>query len=120
MSDYSENQSAPAPDDGFVTRPIHVSLTRPILLGGADRELTMINAIVIFALVFGVGLSWPTISIALFLGTIGQWALGAVTKYDTDFRRVYSRQVQLQSFYPATASFRARRPLIHASVPYSG
>jgi len=120
MPEENTDQTGSQSDDGFVTRPIHVSLTRPILLGGADRELTMINAIVIFALVFGVGLSWPTISIALLLGTVGQWALGAVTKYDADFRAVYSRQVQLQSFYPATASFHARRPLIHASVPYSG
>lgn len=113
MSDHAETH-------GFTTRPIHVSLTRPILLAGADRELTMINAIVIFALVFGVGLSWPTFSLAAFLATVGQWGLGAVTRYDVDFRRVYSRQVQIQSFYPAAASIHARRPLIHPSVPYSG
>ncbi len=100
--------------------PIHVSLTRPILLAGADRELTLVNLIVCFALLFGTGFSpWP-LSIVVFLATVGQWALGRVTTYDAEFRRVYSRQVQLQAYYPAAPAIHARRPIIHPSVPYSG
>ena len=101
------------------TLPIHVALTRPIVLAGADRELTLLNAIVCFALVFGIGASRWTLGVVALLATVGQWALGRVTRYDTDFRRVYTRHVQLQSFYPATPSIHSRRPIIHAAVPYS-
>jgi type IV secretory pathway TrbD component len=117
------NESAEAADagspQGLHAVPIHVSLTRPILLAGADRELTLINAIAIFALLFGIGLSRWTFGVCLLLATVGQWALGRVTRYDPDFRRTYLRHVQLQPFYPARASLHAPRPIIHASVPYS-
>ena len=68
---------------------------------------------------FGIGFSRWTLGISLILGTVGQWALGRVTKFDPDFRRVYTRHVQVQTFYPAAPSFHARRALIHPSVPYS-
>ena len=35
--------------------PIHASLTRPLLLGGAERELVLANGTLIAALLFGVG-----------------------------------------------------------------
>ena len=104
---------------GLRSTPIHASLTRPILLAGADRELTLINAIVIFALFFGIGLSRWTFAVCFLLATVGQWALGRVTRYDPDFRRIYGRHVQLQPFYPARASLRAPRAVVHASIPYS-
>src|SRR5207245_4310234 len=34
---------------------IHPSLTRPLLLGGAERELVLVNGTIIAALMFGVG-----------------------------------------------------------------
>lgn len=104
---------------GLRTLPIHVALTRPILMAGADRELTLINAVVCFALIFGIGASHWTLSVVVLLATVGQWALGRVTNYDPDFRRVYTRQVQLQAYYPAAASIHAPRSIIHPSVPYS-
>ena len=99
--------------------PIHLALVRPILLGGADRELTLLNAIVCFALVFGIGLSRWTIGLVAVLATGGQWTLGRVTRYDPDFRRVYSRHVLLQTFYPASVSIHAAQPVVHAAVPLS-
>ncbi len=104
---------------GLRSTPIHVSLTRPILLAGADRELTLINVIVIFALLFGIGFSRWTFGVCFCLATAGQWALGRVTRYDPDFRRIYTRHVQLQPFYPARASLHAPRAIVHPSVPYS-
>jgi type IV secretion system protein VirB3 len=107
------------PTAGPRVLPIHVSLTRPILLAGADRELTLLNAIICFALVFGIGTSRWTLGVVALLATVGQWTLGRVTRYDPDFRRVYARHVQLQPFYPPTSSIHAPRPIIHAAVPYA-
>jgi type IV secretory pathway TrbD component len=114
-----ESTGAADPGRGLRTVAVHVSLTRPILLAGADRELTLINAIAIFALLFGIGFSRWTVAVGALLATVGQWALGRVTRYDPDFRRAYGRHIQLQPFYPARASLHAPRPIVHASVPYS-
>ena len=119
MPEAKEQMVGPQ-EGGARMLPIHVALTRPILLAGSDRELTLVNVIVCFALLFGIGFSSWTLSIVLVLSTVGQWALGRVTKYDPDFRRVYTRQVQLQAYYPAAPSIRAGRPIVHPSVPYSG
>jgi type IV secretion system protein VirB3 len=116
----TETRTTETERGGARVLPIHVALTRPILLAGADRELTLVNVIVCFALLFGIGFSKWTLSIVVFLVTVGQWALGRVTKYDPVFRRVYTRQVQLQAYYPAAPSIHARRSIIHPSVPYSG
>ena len=99
--------------------PIHVSLTRPVLLAGADRELTLVNAVVCFALLFGIGASRWTLAVVAILATVGQWVLGRVTRYDPDFRRTYTRHVQLQAFYPAAPSVHAPRPVVHPAVPYA-
>ena len=99
--------------------PIHASLTRPVLLAGADRELTLVNAVVCFALLFGIGASRWTLAVVAILATVGQWVLGRVTRYDPDFRRTYTRHVQLQAFYPAAPSVHAPRPVVHPAVPYA-
>jgi len=99
--------------------PFHTSLTRPLLMMGADRELTLMNVVVCIALLFGIGFSVYTASVVFLLATIGQWGLGRVTRYDPDFRRVAVRHGQLQAFYPAAAGIHAPRPVIHAALPYS-
>jgi type IV secretion system protein VirB3 len=119
MNEPAGHATAASASRGLRCIPIHVSLTRPILLAGADRELTLINVIVNFALIFGIGFSRWTFGVCFLLATVGQWTLGRVTRYDPDFRRVYTRHVQLQPFYPARASLHAPRPIVHASVPYS-
>jgi type IV secretory pathway TrbD component len=101
------------------TVPVHGSLVRPILLAGADRELTLVNAIVCFALLFGIGASRWTVGIVLVIATVGQWALGRVTRYDPDFRRVYARHVQLQAYYPGAPSLHAGRAVVHPALPFS-
>jgi len=119
VNELNEHAADLASSRGLRTVPVHVSLTRPILLAGADRELTLINLIVIFALIFGIGFSRWTFGVCFLLATVGQWALGRVTRYDPEFRRIYTRHVQLQPFYPARASLHAPRPIVHPSVPYS-
>jgi type IV secretory pathway TrbD component len=99
--------------------PIHAALVRPILFGGADRELTLANGITCIALLFGIGVSRYTVSIVVILLTVGHWALTRITKADPCFRHVYMRHVWLQSFYPAAGSPRARSAVIHRSIPLS-
>ncbi len=52
---------------------IHQSLTRPVLLAGAERPLAIANWITAAALILGSGLHWYTILIGVLLVTVGHW-----------------------------------------------
>lgn len=96
--------------------PIHRSLTRPLLLGGAERELVLVNGIVIAALVFGVGFHWVSVTIAGLLATVGHWALTRAARYDARLSRIYLRHVRYQPYYPGRAVTQAPPPWIYPSV----
>ncbi len=112
-----------ATSDARLDRPrtiaIHRSLTRPILLGGADRELALANGVVVAALLLGIGPSWYTVPVSTALFVIGHWGLVLLAKQDPDFRRVYVRHVQLPAWYPAAPGERRRAPLVQPSVTVS-
>jgi type IV secretion system protein VirB3 len=93
--------------------PLHPSLVRPILLGGAERELVLINVVTIFTLVLGIGLHPLTLFLALFLGTAGHSAMVLAARYDPQLWRVYSRHLHYRSFYPARALHGAPLPPVH-------
>lgn len=102
------------------TLPVHSALLRPILIGGADRELALANGVICVALIFGIGISKYTLGVVVLLLTVGHWGLVRVCRYDPFFRHVYVRHVQLRDYYVAAPSPHARRPLVHAAVPFSG
>jgi type IV secretion system protein VirB3 len=95
---------------------IHPSLTRPLLLGGAERELVLVNGTVIAALVFGVGFHWVSLSIACLLATVGHWILTRAAKYEARLSRIYIRHVRYQPYYPARSVTQAPPPWIYPSV----
>lgn len=101
------------------TIPIHRALSRPVLLGGADRELVLANGVIVVALLFGIGLSWYTFSVSASLLVIGHWGLVALAKRDPDIRRVYVRHVQLASYYPGAPAVQRRAALVQPSVTVS-
>lgn len=83
--------------------PIHAALVRPILLAGAERELVVIEATVVFCLIFGPGFHLMTLALAALLGTVGHSLLVLAAKRDPQMLRVYARHLRYQSFYPAQA-----------------
>ena len=96
---------------------IHQSLTRPILLAGAERPLAISNWITAAALIFGGGLHWYTVIMGAFLLTVGHWALVQAAKFDPQLSQVYVRHIRYQDHYPARAPISASTPRIRASVP---
>jgi type IV secretion system protein VirB3 len=101
------------------TVPIHRSLTRPVLLAGADRELVLANGVVVTALLFGIGLSRYTVAISAALLILGHWGLVLLSKYDPQIRQVYMRHIQLAEYYPAAPRERRRSPIVHPAVTVS-
>lgn len=119
MAEETRNEVA-HPETTARTLPLHTSLLRPILFGGADRELALSNGVICVALIFGIGISKYTLGVVVLLLTVGHWGLVRVCRYDPFFRHVYVRHVQLRDYYVAAPSPRARRPVVHAAVPVSG
>jgi type IV secretory pathway TrbD component len=95
---------------------IHSSLTRPLLLAGAERELVLINGTAIAALIFGVGFHWASVTVAVIFATIGHWVLTRVARHDAQMSRIYIRHVRYQEFYPARASAKAAPAYVFPSV----
>ena len=98
---------------------LHASLVRPILMGGADRGLALANGVIALALVFGIGFSWATITVAAALLGVGHVALVLLAKREPDLRALYFRHVQLAPFYPARPAEPRVAPLVHPSIPVS-
>src|SRR5229473_2791430 len=61
---------------------IHQSLTRPLLLAGAERAPAIANWITAAAIFFGGGLHWYTVTISALLVTVGHWALVQAANFD--------------------------------------
>lgn len=97
--------------------PIHQSLTRPILLAGAERQLAIANWITAAALILGCGLHWYTAAMGTLLVTVVHWALVQAAKFDPQLSQVYVRHIRYQDYYPARAPISAPPPQIHPSVP---
>lgn len=95
---------------------VHPSLIRPLLLGGAERELVLVNVVVIAALIFGVGFHWLSLTVATALATAGHWLLVQAANLDPYLSRIYKRHLDYQGFYAAQASFYSRRSPVHPSV----
>lgn len=86
--------------------PIHQSLTRPILIGGAERTLAFVNGIISTALIFGIG-SMEAAIFGIFMALGVHWALVQVASRDPQFSEVYQRHVVFQTYYPARAAHTA-------------
>jgi type IV secretion system protein VirB3 len=98
---------------------LHASLTRPILMAGADRGLALANGVIALALVFGIGLSLATVTVAAAQLGVGHVALVLLAKREPDLRTLYFRHVQHAAFYPARPTEPRMAPLVHPSVPVS-
>jgi type IV secretory pathway TrbD component len=73
---------------------IHRSLTRPVLLGGAERAPAIINATTMLGIGLGPGFHWPNVLLAIFLGTTVHMLLRRMAKRDPQFFAVYLRHLR--------------------------
>ena len=99
--------------------PLHRSLTRPILLAGAERSLTILNSTFVVMLIFGCGIHVITLVTALFFGTIIQALLAKAAKVDPYLSLVYQRHLHYQRFYSAQASIHAKTVFIKPTMVFS-
>lgn len=90
---------------------LHQSLIRPILLGGAERSLALMNGVIAAGLIFGIG-SWQAALFGVGLAVVVHSALVELAKKDTQFFDVYKRHIIYQDYYPAKAQHTAPAPIV--------
>jgi type IV secretion system protein VirB3 len=107
-------------EDGRRQNVIHQSLTRPILLAGAERPLAISNWIIAAALILGAG-QWFTVIGGVLLAIFGHWVLVELAKIDPQLSQIYRRHLRhRQAYYPARASIWAPPPeRVRPTVPTS-
>ncbi len=96
------------PREKSLETPLHPSLIRPILLGGAERDLVLINVILIAVLILGIGPHPLTFLTAALLATAGHSTLVLAARYDPQMWRVYTRHLAYRTYYPARALYTAQ------------
>jgi len=89
---------------------LHQSLIRPILLGGAERELALLNGVIAVGLIFGIG-SWQAAVLGVIWAVFVHWGLVQLANRDTQFFDIYKRHVAYQDYYmsPTRTITRRRR-----------
>jgi len=96
--------------------PIHRSLCRPILFGGGERKLVMLNYTIITVLLFGAGLNTLTIITATLLLTLGHIVLVKLANYEPHFMQIYLRYRRYQDWYPAQSPVTYQQHPVRSAV----
>src|SRR5690242_9614694 len=97
--------------------PIHASLCRPVLFLGAEPGVVIIEAAVVLALLFVVGVHVATVAVAVFYVTVVHGAVARVTASDPQISAVYVRSLFARDYYPAHALLRTGSPRAYPSLP---
>jgi type IV secretion system protein VirB3 len=103
-------------NDRSRTIPIHLSLLRPILLMGAERELALISAIIAAVLVLSLERLLFTV-VGVIFWSLSLAALQRAAKADPQFSRVYLRHARYRAYYAAQSRVSARVPSIWEGIP---
>jgi type IV secretory pathway TrbD component len=98
------------------TVPIHLSLIRPILLMGAERELVLISGIIAAVLVMSLERIVFTI-VGVVFWSLSLAVLQKAAKADPQFSRVYLRHTRYRAYYAAQSRVSARFAPVREGMP---
>jgi type IV secretion system protein VirB3 len=93
----------PNAHSGLQRNRIHRALSRPNLLLGADRELTLVTGLIAAILIFVV-LTIYSVAIGLTVWIVTIGVLRVMAKSDPMMRRVYIRHISYKPYYVATTA----------------
>lgn len=96
--------------------PIHLSLIRPILLMGAERELVLISGIIAAVLVMSLERIVFTI-VGVVFWSLSLAVLQKAAKADPQFSRVYLRHTRYRAYYAAQSRVSSRLASVREGMP---
>jgi len=103
-------------NDSPRTLPIHASLSTPILLLGAERQLVLLSGLIAAVLVLSLARPVFVIVGALFW-LLSLAALRRAAKFDPQFSRIYLRHTRYADYYAAQSRATAAIARVHEQVP---
>ena len=90
---------------------VHLSLTRPILMMGCEREPLIVSAVIAVTLVFMLGnLILALAGVAFWIVAVG--VMQRMTKADPQLSKIYLRHSRYRTFYPAQSCVSSVVPAI--------
>ena len=103
-------------NDQARTVAIHLSLIRPILLLGAERELVLLSGVVAAILVMSLQrVVFTVIGVVVWITSVA--LLQRAAKADPQLSRVYLRQTRYRGYYPAQSRPTAPGACVRESMP---
>jgi len=97
--------------------PVHLSLTRVPLVGGAPRSFVVSEALLVAVLLFGVGLHVLTVAVAAFYVLVCHPVAVLLAARDPQIADVYLRSLAYADYYDAAPRLDAPVPPVHPAVP---
>ena len=98
----------------------HLSLTRPLLIAGAEPAAVAVEVLTAGGLLFGVGFHVATIALAAFYLTVVHTVMVRVASNDADLSRLYLRSLRASDYHPAHGRLRAGLPAVQAAASREG
>jgi type IV secretion system protein VirB3 len=90
---------------------VHLSLTRPLLMMGCEREPLIISALLAVTMVFMLrSLVLAIVGVAFWVISVG--VLQRMSKSDSQLSKIYLRHIKYRSYYPAQSALNALPPTI--------
>ena len=96
--------------------PVHQSLVKPLLLAGGDRELVLMNIVVMAGALFMMGLSVFSVSLVLSVGSAVHVGLVVMGKKDPVMRFVWMGYRRFAIYYPARSECRVKTPGVRTTL----
>jgi len=98
----------------------HLSLSRPLLIAGAEPAAVAVEVLTAGGLLFGVGFHVSTIVLAVFYMTVVHSVMTRVAGSDADLSKLYLRSLRAGDYYPAHGMVRAGLPAVQAAASREG
>lgn len=82
---------------------IHVSLNRPILFMGGERQLVLMLMVIAGVFIFSLAKLWAA-AVGIVLWIAGHWVLVRAAKFDPQLSKTGLRSLRYRPNYPACAT----------------
>ena len=104
--------------DAVEAHMIHSSLFRPVLFGGVEPPVVVLEVTTAFALIFGIGLHVATVLLAVFYLTAVHSTMAWVSRQDAHMTALYIRSLSARDFYFPHGSIHGITPRVSSSIPH--
>ena len=105
------------PHEALERHALYPSLVRPVLWGGVEPPVVILEVVTALALVFGAGPHLVTVGLALFYLTVVHGLFAWVAAEDPLMTQLYVRSLAAADYYSAQPALGAKVPAVRPAIP---